>query len=191
MKSQSITKINLKKIHDVACPTWKSKIEEFAKRDLFNDKIELTQSEVDEMFDASDDKQKSSLNKFLNKSKNLLAEINSFEDACNVLGIIDSENEIKILKSLSTPNKFKMIAFYKLEIIIRALNNGWYPNWTNSNEYKYWNYFSYYGGGGFSFYNTSCNATRTHVPSALYFKTLELAKHGAKIAFEEYKEFYK
>lgn len=190
MESQSITKVNLKSIHDVACPAWKSKIEEYAKRDLFSDSIELTQKEVDEMFEASDDKQKSILNKFLNKSKNLLDEINSFEDACKVLKIKDSENEINILKSLSTPNKFKMIAFYKLEIIIRALNNGWFPNWKNESEYKYWNYFTY-NKSGFSYLNTHCHSPNMHVPSALYLKNRELAEHVAKIALKEYEEFYK
>lgn len=189
MKNQSISKANLKKIHDVACSSWKTKIEGFAKRDLFGDEVELTQNEINEMFEASDEKQVKILSKFLTKSKDLIEEINSFEDACRVLGIEDSKSEINILESLSTPTKHKLIAFYKLEIIIRALNNGWIPNWDNSNEAKYWNWWTM--ASGFSYYYTYCSGTRTFVPSALCLKTSELAKHCAKIAIKEYKILYK
>ena len=57
MKKHEITRIELKKIHDVACKGWKGRIEEFAKRNPFNEMVEFTQSEVDEMFKASDNTQ--------------------------------------------------------------------------------------------------------------------------------------
>jgi hypothetical protein len=189
MKNQSISKTNLKKIYDVACTTWKSKIEALAQRDLFGDEVELTQKEIDEMFEVSDEKQIKVLSKFLTKSKNLIDDINSFEDACESLGITDSKSEIKILESISTPSKDKLIALYKLEIIIRALNNGWYPDFKNSSEYKYFNYFRM--EGGFSFYTVYCRNSAVTVPSALYLKNKELAEHCAKIAIKEYETLYK
>ena len=54
MEKQIITRENLKAIHDVACDGWKTKLADYAKRNPFQLEIELTQAEVDEMFNASD-----------------------------------------------------------------------------------------------------------------------------------------
>jgi hypothetical protein len=190
MKNQSISKENLKKIYDVACPSWQAKLEGYAKREPFSSEVELTSAEVNEMFEASDDKQTKVLVKYLAKPKTILDEIMSFEDACVKLGITDSDNEINILKSLSTPNRDKLIAMYRLEIIAKALNDGWYPNFDNDNEYKYFNYFRMLNGV-FSFYSVRFNDTVMIVPSALYFKSSEIAQHCSKIAFDDYKTLYK
>jgi hypothetical protein len=53
MKTIEITRAQLKDIYDVACATWKGKIEAFAKRNIFGDTINFTQKEVDEMFKAA------------------------------------------------------------------------------------------------------------------------------------------
>ena len=190
MKNHSISKENLKKIYDVACPSWQAKLEDYAKREPFSSEVELTSAEVNEMFEASDEKQTKVLVKYLAKPKTILGEIKSFEDACAKLGITDSDNEINILKSLSTPNRDKLIAMYRLEIIAKALNDGWYPNFNNDDEYKYFNYFRMVNGV-FSFYFVTYIDTAMHVPSALYFKSSEIAKHCSKIAFEDYKTLYK
>ena len=52
MKNQTITKDGLKEIYDIACGNWKSKIEDYAKRNPFEDKITFTQVEVDEMINT-------------------------------------------------------------------------------------------------------------------------------------------
>lgn len=187
MNTQKISKSNLKEIHDVACSGWKEKIEKLATRDIFSDTIELTQVEVDEMFEASDEKQKNVLLKFLAKSKSKLDEIKSFNDACEILGVKDSQKVIDKLLELPKSVNRKMIALYKLEIIVKALNDGWTPNWSNTNEPKYYNWFNM---DGFSCYISYFNYENSNVPSALCFKTSDLAKHCAKIAIKEYKELY-
>ena len=48
--SQTITKTNLKAIHDIACSGWKTKIENYAKRKPLDDKIELSKDELVEIF---------------------------------------------------------------------------------------------------------------------------------------------
>jgi hypothetical protein len=57
MKTNEITKDQLKQIHDVACSGWKAKIIEFAARNPFGNTVEFTSEEVAEMFKASDNKQ--------------------------------------------------------------------------------------------------------------------------------------
>jgi hypothetical protein len=55
-KEENMNKVNksdLGKIHNVACDTWKSKLEKYAQRNPFGDSIELSDSEIDEMFAAA------------------------------------------------------------------------------------------------------------------------------------------
>jgi hypothetical protein len=179
---QKITKFNLKAIHDVACPIWKTKIEEYAKREPFDDEIELTQGEIDEMFYASDNEQKKVLSKFFTRPESIMDKVKSFKDACIVLGV--NEDDIFNKKTDSIDD----IAFKKLKIIARALNEGWYPNWGNTNEYKYFIWWNMQGG--FSYYDVGCHYSATGVPSALCFKSRELAEHMSNIAFNEFKEYY-
>lgn len=176
MKTQKISKENLKKIHDVACDSWKKKIEGYANRKPFDSEIELTENEIDEMFAASDAKQKQVLSKlFVKEIKGIMGKVTSYKTACEVLG-------------LSTETK--RTPFERLCIIIKALNEGWWPDFKNSNEYKYWNYFII-RNGVFSYYVTSyCRNTSMYVPSALYLKSRELAEYAAEIALEDYREVY-
>jgi hypothetical protein len=53
MKTNSISRTDLGNIYDIACNTWKTKLEKLALRNPFSGTIELTQSEVDEMFKAA------------------------------------------------------------------------------------------------------------------------------------------
>lgn len=179
---QTISKTNLKAIHDVACSGWKTKLENYAKRKPFDSEIDLSQDEINEMYDVSDAKQKEVLDKFFTKPKYIIDSINSFEDACSVLGIKKDE----VFNS-----KFDLvsdIAFKKLKVIIKALNEGWYPNWEDQNQAKHYNYWRM--KGGFSYYDVYYYGVNTDVPSALVFKTRKLAKHASKIAYQEYKEYY-
>ena len=64
--------------------------------------------------------------------KNIMERVKTFEDACNVLGISPT---------FSHPYPERIKARLKLEIIFLALNEGWKPDWSNSNEYKYYPYF--------------------------------------------------
>jgi hypothetical protein len=53
MKNITVKKSELEQIHSVACSTWKSKIAELTLRNPFGELIELTQTEVNEMFAAA------------------------------------------------------------------------------------------------------------------------------------------
>ena len=53
MKNYTITRDQLKNIHEIACDSWKSKIQTYTLRNPFGNSYEFTQSEVDEMFKAA------------------------------------------------------------------------------------------------------------------------------------------
>lgn len=59
----TVKKSDLKKIHDVACPGWQTRILTYAVKNVFGGTVELTQEEVDEMFKAATTSQLPVLNK--------------------------------------------------------------------------------------------------------------------------------
>ena len=181
MENQIITRENLKQIHDVACDGWKTKLADYAKRNPFQLEIELTQAEVDEMFNASDASQTKVLKKFFSRPKDIRDKVKSFLDACSVLSV--NPNTV-----YSETDSISDKAFKRLKIMIKALNEGWYPNWDDENEYKWLNYFRM--KGGFSCWYSHYYFASTAVPSALCLKNKELALHMIEIALEDYKEYY-
>lgn len=105
---------------------------------------------------------------------NITDRVKSFEDACQVLGISTNVPEVK---GLPRKHQKAIIANYKLIVIAEALNEGWKPNWQDSDEYKYYPWFdmSNPAGVGFSYaYNTASTAT-ANVGSRLCLKNRELA----------------
>lgn len=106
--------------------------------------------------------------------------VKTFEDACSVLGI----NTNSIYDCGDTKDE---IAYKKLKLIAKALNEGWKPNWENGNEYKYYPWFKMQSGFGFS--NTSCASTYSYagVGSRLCFKTDALAKYAG----QQFESIYK
>lgn len=174
MKTQLIKKSDLKLIHDVACTSWKTKLESYASKDLFSNEIELTEEEINEMFEASDEKQTKALLKFFSKAKSITDKIKTFEDACNSLNVNPSDYK--------TP-------YEKLCIIIKALNEGWKPNFSNSNENKYYNWFKV-ENGSFVFVDCFYCSDDVFLHSALYFKNSNLALYCKDTFFYLYKEVY-
>lgn len=116
--------------------------------------------------------------------------IKSFEDACKHLGL--NPNDLPVVDMLPEKDRKSIIAFYKLTIIIRALNEGWEPDWSNLDEWKYYNWFYVEKGedqrsSGFRYDATCYSDTCADAGSRLCFKNIELAKYAA----EQFKELYR
>lgn len=105
---------------------------------------------------------------------NITDRVKSFEDACQVLGISTNVPEVK---GLPRKHQKAIIANYKLIVIAEALNEGWKPNWQDSDEYKYYPWFdmSNPAGVGCSAANTTASFTIASVGSRLCLKNRELA----------------
>ena len=73
--------------------------------------------------------------------------VKSYADACNVLGVpqLDEADEKALLSAGFRPDD---IARRKLETITAALNEGWKPDWNNTDEYKYYPWFYIEPGKG-------------------------------------------
>ena len=82
-------------------------------------------------------------------------------------------------------------AYHQLKIIAEALNEGWKPNWNDSNERKFYPWFSMTDKPGFGFSYTCCGWARTYtdVGSRLCFKSEKLAAYAGKQFESIYKDF--
>lgn len=105
--------------------------------------------------------------------------IKSYEDACKALNL-DPAN-LPVVDNLPEKDRKSIVAYYKLTVIIRALNEGWLPDWTDWDEYKYFNWF-YIDSAGFAYavpiYTVAKTYANTNMGSRLCFKNDTLARYA-------------
>lgn len=109
--------------------------------------------------------------------------VKTYEDACKVLGVepINEQN------AKAQGFRSDEIARRKLETIAAALNEGWKPDWNNTDQYKYYPYFYIQenakgkGSAGLSFAYTSYTASLTYaaIGSRLCFYASRLARYAS------------
>lgn len=107
--------------------------------------------------------------------------VKTFEDACKVLGL--DPKQLPVVDLLPEKDRKSIIAYYKLTVIIRALNEGWEPNWNDWNEYKYFNWF-YLDSAGFGYATTHDAAAHSTIGSRLCYKNDTLARY-ARVQFRD------
>lgn len=115
--------------------------------------------------------------------------IKTFEDACKALNI---SPQVPDFSASPAKHQKALAAHYKLIIIVEAVNEGWQPNWADTDEYKYelWPDIEEDSSKPSGF-GLSCNDcvgwdTFTHVGSRLCFKSREVAMY----TFETFKQLY-
>lgn len=113
--------------------------------------------------------------------------IKSFEAACEVLGIEPASVVPVFGVNVDEKIQKSAIAFVKLAIITKALNEGWEPDFSDYDQYKYFPWFRK-DSAGLACAFTYCTVTFTaaHIGSRLGFKTNELCDY----AKEQFKELY-
>lgn len=119
--------------------------------------------------------------------------IKSFEDACKHLRL--NPNDLPVVDMLPEKDRKSIIAFYKLTIIIRALNEGWEPDWSNWDECKYYNWFYVEKGedqrsSGFRYHVTYYTDTGTSTGSRLCCGTFDDAEYIGKKFEDLYNDYF-
>lgn len=121
--------------------------------------------------------------------KDITKRVKTYADACAVLGI-EPINEEVFTKLGFTKDE---IAYRKLKTVVEALNEGWRPDWSDSSDYKYWNWFIYNpSSAGFGYAHTYSTPSTTHTDfgSRLCFKTRELATYAGRQFEDLYNDFF-
>jgi len=106
--------------------------------------------------------------------------IKTFEDACAVVGIDPG----LFLNRNDTPDE---LAYKKLKVIVRAINDGWVPDWSNRDQYKYYPWFEVLSSGfGFSYSGSNFTNAHSTVGSRLCFESKEKSDYAAKQFIDTY-----
>jgi hypothetical protein len=115
--------------------------------------------------------------------------IKTFEDACKKVNTDPAKlpDVSGIMEEFAKP----IIAAYKLLIIYKAINNGWKPDWSNWDQYKYCPWFAVLSSGfGFSSSDFDFDYSATSVGSRLCTDTSEKALYIAEKFKAEYQEYF-
>lgn len=114
--------------------------------------------------------------------------VTSLLDAIEIVGV---NEDVKRLLSYNGKDSVMLgaKALASLTIINQALNEGWVPDYNDKKEYKYYPWFEYKPGVGFSSGDCVCADARTCVGSRLSFKTSELAKYAGQQFESIYNDF--
>lgn len=127
---------------------------------------------------------KEQIDKITKSNQKVTDRIKTFEDALKDQNI--SEDDFySSCKELTIDE----IAYKKLKLIAKSINEDWTPNWNDSNEYKYYPYFDMRENVGFSVSAFDGWDTFAGVGSRLCFKTKELAEYSGKQFISIYKDF--
>ncbi|MGN6491202.1 MAG: hypothetical protein ACTHLE_04340 [Agriterribacter sp.] len=115
-------------------------------------------------------------------SQKITERVKTWEDVCREA----NEDPDDIIYRTGTADE---IAYKKLKVIIRVLNEGWSPNWNDSSQRKWYPWF-YLSSPGFRFLVTHFEFTYAIVGSRLCFKSEELCEFAAKQFTSIYKDFF-
>ena len=123
--------------------------------------------------------------KFKEKPKDVMERIRTVADLLADQGLTQDQFDQQC-KGLSSGEK----AYRILKLLFKSLNEGWEPNWSNSNEVKFIPWFEMGGASGFRYYG-GCDGWRSNssVGSRLCFKSRALADHAGKYFISTYKQF--
>lgn len=115
--------------------------------------------------------------------------VKSYEDACRVLGVEPMDEQAMTAAGFRADE----IARRKLETITAALNDGWKPDWNDTDQYKYVPWFWIKPRPGQTHAGLACASTyfapsntHAHLGSRLCFKNAAVARYAANQFTELY-----
>ncbi len=142
--------------------------------------IELTEQKLMVAYAKGDQKEKTLLENLYGKEqfyKDLTERVKTVQDA---LSLAEISPEVQTLLDYKGNDKdlLSSQAHAILTIVVRVLNEGWVPDYTNSNEAKYEPRFEYKCAAGWVCNYYADWGTSSHVGSRLVFRTPKLAEYA-------------
>ena len=120
------------------------------------------------------------------KKISTFTDIKTFDDACKVCETTENDFYLKFSDKLLDHDTF---AYEQLKVVVKAINQGWTPDWDNTDQRKWWPYFNLSSGFGFSRSYFAYGFANTDVGSRLCFETSEKSIYAANQFIDLYKEF--
>lgn len=166
MKTE-IERTELKKIYDIACPTWQPKIEEFAKRTPFKKTVNFTEKEINTMLSACTNTQLPIVSKIFD-IQDITSKINNFKDVLDYLG--EEDEEVIIYRKMIKHDFTGKILHTQMVVCWNRALNEKHEFTENDKKWRiWWNLYP------FSFGLSHWYSDFTTVPLALCFKNEKLA----------------
>lgn len=118
--------------------------------------------------------------------KSITERIKTYEDACKELGLPLYPERIQFMTE-------DELAYYKLKVIAKALNEGWEADWADTSQYKYFPCFEVtngaFSGLVYVHSNLALPYSYTYIGSRLAYKSRPLAEYAGKQFNELYAKF--
>ena len=131
--------------------------------------------------------------------KPITERVKTFADACRETGTTEEAFNESCKAAGLTPDE---VAYRKIKVIVKALNEGWEPDFLDENEYKYIPWFrvsrrAVYVGGAAVRTRASFTSTRTlgssstyaYIGARLCYKSRELAVYAGNQFIEIYHNY--
>ncbi|MFB0967262.1 MAG: hypothetical protein QMB15_07400 [Cloacibacterium sp.] len=154
--------------------------------------LEITRQAAIKAHDEASTKGKTLLENLFGKrvfQKDIKERIKTFDDVIRELG--DDPEEFK--NAISIMEEPDEIAYVKLKLIAKALNEGWTPDWSNGEWDKWYPWFKMddsSSAGRFSFLGADNRYSGSGVGSRLCFKSKDLATYAGTQFLDIYKDFF-
>ena len=185
-------------------------------------KLEVLKEDAVSAYNSASEEQKEILEQLFGKAAfrpaDVRERIKTFEDACEELG--EHHAFVAAFRIAEANGAFgsDIIAYLKLRIIVAALNEGWEPEFNDS-EYRWYPWFYFYtnkeiedmdeeqkselcrcvgrsnfnananGGLSYALANYAFSYSLSYFGARLAFKTKELAEYAGKQFIEIYRDF--
>ena len=154
--------------------------------------LEITRQAAIKAHDEASTKGKTLLENLFGKrvfQKDIKERIKTFDDVIRELG--DDPEEFK--NAISIMEEPDEIAYVKLKLIAKALNEGWTPDWSNGEWDKWYPWFKMddsSSAGRFSFRDAVNRYSASLIGSRLCFKSKDLATYAGTQFLDIYKDFF-
>jgi len=109
-------------------------------------------------------------------------DIKTFEDACEELEIYPTD----VFNANDCSDE---VAYKKLKVIAKAINQGWIPDWDNTNQQKWSPWFKLSSGFGFSRSDYYYDHSDASVGSRLCFESEAKSDYAATQFIDIYEQF--
>lgn len=149
--------------------------------------LQISEQTAKELYKTSTDDFKRVLEESFGKDffiEDITQKIKTLKDVYEHLGI---KRELPY-KTPKNKQQKSINAFYDIQNISTVLNEGWISDWSNSNEYKYYNYFEK-KVSGLCFYGSHAWCYVACGGFGFYFKTAKLAKYAAETFLDIYIDY--
>lgn len=183
-----ISKVEFKKLYDLACDSWKTKFDNKFKNFIFSDELEFDKVFLDEMKAACDAKQLKVFNNIFEKhliSLNPFPGVKSYSDVCRQLGEYElSESDFKYLPKYMIKKALAQSKLQQIQSLSWGKNE---LNWKDTNQRKWFPYFAVDDSVGLVLYGADCYSSSFGDRVAVY-KTKDDAILVGKLFLPLYKD---